>query len=83
MTKTAKHLHLLPILSFAPLLIALLAVTQIENVVLDSLTIAVVALTYLAVNVIYRLLHGSLEVYLIIEYSLIALLAFFVLNEYA
>lgn len=77
-----RHLHLLPVLSFVPLIAALAAITRF-NIHLDPLLIGLVALMYVAVNVIYRLIHGSLQVGYIVEYSLIALVAYFVLTIYA
>ena len=79
---TTKHLHLLPILSFLPLIAALLAVTR-YNVYLDSLVIGIVAIIYVAVNIIYRHMHGTLQIGYIVEYSLVALIAYFVLTIYA
>lgn len=76
-----KHLHLLPLLSVVPLLAALLVVSQL-NLYVDPLILAFVAIAYLAVNIIYRSLHGHLRVGYIIEYSLLALIAYFVMNQY-
>ena len=78
----AKHLHLLPILSVVPLLAALLVISQL-NVYLDPLILALVTITYVAVNIIYRSLHGHLSIGYVVEYSLLALIAYFVLNQYA
>lgn len=77
----AKHLHLLPILSVVPLLVALLVVSQL-NLYLDPLVLAFVSVAYLAINIIYRSLHGHLSVGYVVEYSLLALIAYFVLNQY-
>jgi hypothetical protein len=76
-----KHAHLLPILSFFPLLLALLAVTQL-NLLLDPMVIALVAISYIAINIIYRGIYGTLQVGYIVEYSLVALISFFVLTQY-
>ncbi|HEX9595060.1 MAG TPA: hypothetical protein VF996_02950 [Candidatus Saccharimonadales bacterium] len=79
---TTKHLHLLPILSFLPLIAALLAITR-YNVFIDSFLIGSVAIIYVALNIIYRHMHGSLQIGYIVEYSLVALIAYFVLTVYA
>jgi hypothetical protein len=78
---STKHLHLLPILSFLPLIAALLAIT-VYSVRLDQFAVAMVAIGYVAINIIYRALHGTLQVGYIVEYSLSALLVYFVLTEY-
>lgn len=80
--RQTKHLYLLPLLSIVPLVAALLVISRL-NIYLDPLLIAFVSITYLAVNVIYRSLHGTLRVGYVVEYALIALFAFFVLNQYA
>ncbi|HEX9679796.1 MAG TPA: hypothetical protein VGA08_04235 [Candidatus Saccharimonadales bacterium] len=80
--KTTKRLHLLPLLSFLPLLMALFAASQL-NLYLDPLLIGLVSIAYVAVNIIYRQLHGSLQIGYIVEYSLIGLIAYFVLTLYA
>lgn len=77
-----RHLHLLPVLSILPMLIALLVISQ-YNFYLDPLLIGLVSIVYLAANIIYRLLHGTLVVGYIVEYSLVALIAYFVLSQYA
>ena len=79
---STKHLHLLPLLSVLPLLAVLLVVTQL-NLYLDPLIIATVAITYIAVNIIYRMLHGTLKIGYVVEYSLLALIAYFVLSQYS
>lgn len=76
-----KHLHLLPIISFIPLFGALLAITQF-NVNLDPLIIGIATISYIALNIIYRALHESLEVGYVVEYSLIALVTYFILTQY-
>lgn len=81
-TPATKHLHLLPLLSVIPLLAALLVATRL-NLYLDPLIIAAVAIAYLAVNLIYRMLHGTLKIGYVVEYSLLALIAYFVLSQYA
>jgi len=78
----SKHLHLLPILSFVPLLIALLAISSF-NVYLDPLLVGLAAISYIAINIIYRALHGSLQIGYVVEYSLVALIAYYVLTLYA
>lgn len=80
--RQTRHVHLLPILSILPILVALLLVSQ-YNFYLDPLLIGLISIAYLAVNIIYRLLHGTLVVGYIVEYSLIALIAYFVLSQYA
>lgn len=77
-----KHLHLLPILSFVPLLMALLAVTQF-GAYLEPIVVAIVATGYLTINIIYRLVRGTLQISYIVEYSLISLLTFLILSLYA
>lgn len=79
---STRHLHLLPVLSFMPLLIALLSISYF-NVYLDPLIIGVVSIAYVAINIIYRHLHGSLQIGYIVECSLVALIAYFVLTIYA
>lgn len=79
---TTKHLHLLPLLSVLPFLAALSVVTRL-NLYLDPLVIATVSIAYLAVNIIYRMLHGTLKTGYVVEYSLLALIAYFVLSQYA
>ena len=81
MTKT-KHLHLLPVLSFLPLLAALISVTRFE-VYLEPFIRGLAAIAYVAINIIYRIIHGSLQIGYVVEYSLIALIAYFVLTVYA
>lgn len=80
--RPAKHLYLLPVLSIVPLVAALLVISRL-NIYLDPLLIAFVSIAYLAVNVIYRSLHGTLKIGYVVEYALIALFAFFVLSQYA
>lgn len=83
MSKThSKHLHLLPILSIVPLLSALLAVSKL-NLYLDPLILGFIAISYLAINVIYCSLHGHLSIGYTVEYSLLALIAYFVLTLYS
>lgn len=77
-----RHLHLLPIVSFLPILFLLLIISQFDWYI-DPLALAAAAIGYLALNIIYRALHESLEVGYVVEYSLIALLAYFVLTQYA
>lgn len=76
-----KRLHLLPILSLLPVLLVLLLVTQF-NWRPDPLFIAAVAIIYLALNVIFRVKHETFEVGYVVEYSLIALIVYFVLTQY-
>lgn len=77
-----KHIHLLPVLSFLPLLAVLLAITQF-NVYMDPLVIGLVSILYVTINVIYRHIHGTLKVGYIVEYSLVALIAYSVITLYA
>lgn len=80
--KKTKKLYLLPILSIVPMVVVLLAMSRL-NLYFDSIVYAAVAIAYVAINVIYRSLHGTLKPYYVVEYSLIALFAYFVLSQYA
>lgn len=80
--RQTKHLYLLPLLSIVPLIVVLLLMSQ-SDIYVDPFVFALVAVSYVAINVIYRSLHGTLKIGYVVEYSLIALLAYFVLNQYA
>lgn len=80
--KPPRHVHLLPIISLLPMLFILLAASQFD-IYLDPLLIAMAAIGYIALNIIYRALHESLEVGYVVEYSLVALLAYFIMTSYA
>lgn len=80
--RQTKHLYLLPVLSIVPMVAVLLAMSRL-NLYFDSIVYAGVAVAYVAINVIYRNLHGTLKPYYVVEYSLVALLAYFVLSQYA
>jgi hypothetical protein len=82
MTNHTRHLHLLPIISFIPLILALVAITT-AGWYLDPLFIGFATISYIAVNIIYRALHGSFQVSYVVEYSLLGLIAYFVLTQYA
>jgi hypothetical protein len=82
MSRRTKHLYLLPVISIVPFVAALLVISRYK-LNPDPILFAAVAITYLAVNVIYRLLRGTLKIGYVVEYSLIALFAYFVLSQYA
>jgi len=76
-----RRLHLLPIASFLILVLVMILITQ-YNVYLDPLVIGIAVISYVAINVIWRLIHKTLEVGYVIEYSLIALIVYFILVRY-
>ena len=76
-----RRLHLLPIASFLVLVLVMILITQ-YNVYLDPLVIGIAVISYVSINVIWRLIHKTLEVGYVIEYSLIALIVYFILVRY-
>lgn len=77
-----KHYHLIPLLSFVPILMTLLLTTS-YSIQFTSFWAAIVSLAYVATNIIYRHVRSTLQISSIIEYVLIALLVYVVLVEYA
>lgn len=82
MTRPTKHLHLLPIVSFLPLIAVLLTAAH-AHIYLDPFIVGLVSISYVAINVIYRHIHGTLNIGYVVEYSLVALLVYFVLTLYS
>lgn len=76
-----RRLHLLPIASFLVLVLVMILITQ-YNVYLDPLVIGIAVISYVSINVIWRLIHKTLEVGYVVEYSLIALIVYFILVRY-
>lgn len=76
-----RRLHLLPIASFLILALAVILITQ-YNIYLDPLLIGAAVISYVCINVIWRLIRKTLVVGYIVEYSLIALIVYFILIRY-
>ena len=76
-----RRVHLLPLISFLPLIAALILATYFE-LYLDNLFNFIIALSYVVINVIYRMIKKTLNVSYVIEYSLVSILAYFILTLY-
>ena len=74
-----KHIHLVPILTLVPLIVGLLLFTQLD-IALEPSLVAVMALSYIALNVIYAIYKKTFQVHTLVEFSLIALIAYFVMT---
>lgn len=74
-----KHLHLVPILTLVPLIIGLLLFTQLD-ITLDPIMVAIMAVSYIALNVIYAVYKKTFQIHTLVEFSLVAVIAYFVLT---
>ncbi len=77
-----RRVHLMPLVSFLPLLIALILVTYL-HLYLSHLLIFIVAVSYVVINVTYRMLRRTLNIAYIVEYALVSVLVYFILTLYA
>lgn len=75
-----RRSYLLPILAFIPLVIVLYVLTQLETT--DSpLIIGAVIATYLVANILYSVVKGTFHVSILVELTLVSLIAYFVLTS--
>ncbi len=72
--------YLLPVLLFAPLLIILLLLSQLEYSISPSI-VAVVIVIYLVANVAYSVVKGIFHISILVELTLVSLIAYFVLTN--
>lgn len=73
-----KNSYLLPILAFIPLGLIIIALSQLDYS-FTPLSIGVLIGIYLAINIAYSLVRGTFHVSILVELSLISLLAFYIL----
>jgi len=74
-----KHLHLVPILTLFPLIIGLLLFTQLD-ITLDPVMVAIMALSYIVLNVVYAIYKKTFQVHTLVEFTLVATIAYFVMT---
>lgn len=72
--------YLLPILAFIPLAIIIITLVELEYD-FTPLTIGLIIALYFAANVIYSVMKKTFHVSMLVELSLVALIAFFVLTS--
>jgi hypothetical protein len=81
MAKTSfKNQHLISIATLLPLLAGGILVTQYD-VALSPTAVALICSFYLLSNVIYGVIRKTFELHMIVEFSLIAMIAFFALTS--
>ncbi len=72
--------YLLPILAFIPLLIILYVLTQIE-IANSPLIVGVVVASYLIANIVYSVVKGTFHISILVELTLVSLIAYWVLTN--
>jgi len=75
-----RRSYLLPVLAFIPLFIVLYVLTQLETAN-SPLIIAVIIAAYLITNVVYSVLKGTFHISIMVELTLVSLIAYFVLTN--
>lgn len=76
-----RRSYLLPILAFIPLIIVMYVLTQIEAAN-SSLIIGVVIASYLIANIVYSVVKGTFHISILVELTLVSLIAYFVLVNF-
>ena len=71
--------YLLPILIFVPLIIILYVLSQLE-ITNSAPIIALIIASYLVINIAYSTIKGTFHVSILVELSLVSLIAYFVLT---
>ena len=74
-----KRSYLVPVLTTIPFIVGLLLLSQ-ENAVLDPLLVAGIAISYVVVNTGYALYKKTFQIHTLVEFSLVALIAYFALT---
>lgn len=73
-----RRSYLLPVLAFIPLVIVLYVLTQLETAN-SPLIIGLVIATYLVANIVYSVVKGTFHVSILVELTLVSLIAYYVL----
>ena len=72
--------HLLPLLTLLPFVLGVIIVTQL-NVSLDPITVAIIAIGYILINALYAAYRHTFQIHTLVEFSLVALIAYFALTQ--